>query len=70
VGLRAGPNTEAKDKSFAFSGDKIPVVYIPAVTQLLTGASMSDRSKVMTQTKRDTLDLKFGGWAWGNNTSL
>jgi hypothetical protein len=65
VGLRAGPNTEAEDKSFAFSGDKIPVVYIPAVAQLLAGASMSDRSKVMTQTEIDTLDLKVGGLGVG-----
>jgi hypothetical protein len=25
---------------------------------------MPDRSKVMTQTKRDTLVLQVGGWAW------
>ena len=27
--------------------------------------AMSERSNVMTQTKRDTLVLQFGGWAWG-----
>jgi hypothetical protein len=26
---------------------------------------MPDRSKVMAQTKRDTLVLQVGGWAWG-----
>jgi hypothetical protein len=26
---------------------------------------MPDRSKVMTQTKRDNLVLQVGGWAWG-----
>jgi hypothetical protein len=26
---------------------------------------MPDRSKEMTQTKRDTLVLQGGGWAWG-----
>jgi hypothetical protein len=25
---------------------------------------MLDRSKLMTQTKRDTLVLQVGGWAW------
>jgi hypothetical protein len=28
---------------------------------------MLDRSKVMTQTKGDTLVLQVGGWARGNN---
>ena len=28
-------------------------------------APMPDRSKVMTQTKRDTLVLQVGGLAWG-----
>jgi hypothetical protein len=28
-------------------------------------ASHADRSKVMTQTKIDTLVLQVGGWAWG-----
>jgi len=27
---------------------------------------MSDKSKVMTQTKRDTLILQVGGWVWGS----
>jgi hypothetical protein len=27
---------------------------------------MPDRSRVMTQTKRDTLVLQVGGWAWGS----
>jgi hypothetical protein len=26
---------------------------------------MPDRSKVMIQTKQDTLALQVGGWAWG-----
>jgi hypothetical protein len=26
---------------------------------------MSDRSKMMTHTKRDILALQVGGWAWG-----
>ena len=32
---------------------------------LLVGPSMSDRSKVMIQTKRDSLVLQVGCWAWG-----
>jgi len=32
-----------------------------AVAKLLVGSPMSDRSKVMTQTKRDTLVLQVGG---------
>jgi hypothetical protein len=27
---------------------------------------MSDRSREMTQTKRDTQILQVGGWAWGD----
>jgi hypothetical protein len=27
--------------------------------------AMTDRSTVMTQTKRDTLVFQVGGWAWG-----
>jgi len=34
------------------------------VAKLLVRPSMPDRSKVMTQTKRDTLVLHVGGWAW------
>jgi len=29
---------------------------------LLVGSAMPDRSKVMTQTKRDALALQVGGW--------
>jgi len=29
---------------------------------LLVGSHMPDRSKVMTQTKRDALALQVGGW--------
>jgi hypothetical protein len=36
-----------------------------AVAQLLAGALMRETSKVMIQTKRDTLVLQVGGWAWG-----
>jgi len=32
----------------------------PAVAQLLAGSPKPDRSKVMTQTKRDTLVLQVG----------
>jgi len=32
---------------------------------LLVGPPMPDRSRVMTQTKRDTLVLQVGGWAQG-----
>jgi hypothetical protein len=28
------------------------------------GSPMPDRSKVMIQTKRDTLALQIGGWGW------
>jgi hypothetical protein len=31
---------------------------------------MSDRSKVMNREKRDTMVLKVGGWARGDNLSL
>jgi hypothetical protein len=37
---------------------------MPAVGQLLAGAPMPDRSKVMTQTKRYTLVLQVRGWVW------
>ena len=36
-----------------------------AVAQLLVRPTASDRSKVITQTKRDTLVLQVGGCAWG-----
>ena len=32
---------------------------------LTVGPPMPDRSRVMTQTKRDTLVLQVGGLAWG-----
>jgi hypothetical protein len=32
---------------------------------LLVGSPMPDRSKVMTQTKRDVVVVDVGGWAWG-----
>jgi hypothetical protein len=32
---------------------------------LLVGPPISDRSRVMTQTERDTLALQVGGLAWG-----
>jgi len=32
---------------------------------LPVGNPMQDRSRVMTQTKRDTLVLQVGGLAWG-----
>ena len=35
------------------------------VAWLLVEPPMPDRSKVMTQTKRDTLVLQVGGWVWG-----
>ena len=36
-----------------------------AVVTLLVWYHVPDRSKVMTWTKRDTLVLQVGGWAWG-----
>jgi len=36
-----------------------------ALALLLVEPPMPDRSKVMTQTKRCTLVLQVGGWAWG-----
>jgi len=39
---------------------------MPAVAKLLIGPSTPDKSKVMTQTKRDTLVLQVAGWAWGS----
>jgi hypothetical protein len=38
---------------------------MPAVAYLLAGLPMPDRSKMMTQTKRDTLVLQVGGWGMG-----
>jgi hypothetical protein len=38
-------------------------VCLGAVALLLVGSPMLDRSKVMAQTKRDTLALQVGGWA-------
>jgi hypothetical protein len=35
------------------------------LAMLLVGPPMPDRSRVMTQTKRDTLVLQVGGLAWG-----
>jgi len=36
-----------------------------AVLMLLAWNHVPERSKVVTQTKRDTLVLQVGGWAWG-----
>ena len=38
-----------------------------AIVELLIGPPMPDRSKVMTQTKGDTLVLQVGGWVWADN---
>jgi hypothetical protein len=38
---------------------------MPAVVQLLAGAPVPNRSKVMTQTKTNTVVLLVGGWARG-----
>ena len=43
---------------------------MPAVAQLLAGSRKPDRSKVIAQTKRDTLVLEVGGWAWGDDPTL
>jgi hypothetical protein len=40
----------------------LAVVY---ACMLLVGPPMPDRSRVMTQTKRDTMVLQVGGLAWG-----
>jgi hypothetical protein len=40
---------------------------ILALVMPLVWHNMPDSSKVMTQTKRDTLVLHVGGWAWGCN---
>jgi len=37
--------------------------FVVAVALLLAGPPMMDRSKVMTQTKRDILVLQVGGWS-------
>jgi len=39
---------------------------MPAVAKLLIGPPTPDMSKVMTQTKSDTLVLQVGGWTWGS----
>jgi hypothetical protein len=41
---------------------------MPAVAWLLAGPPMPDRSKVVTQVKRDTLVLQVGGWGMGLTT--
>jgi hypothetical protein len=46
------------------SGQIIPRA-MPAVALLLVGPPLPDRSKVMTQTKRDTLVLQVGSYAKG-----
>jgi hypothetical protein len=38
----------------------------PMVAKLLAGSPKQDRSKVMAQTKRDTLVLQVGGYAKGH----
>jgi hypothetical protein len=38
---------------------------MPAVALLPEGSPKPDRSRVMTQTKRDTLVLQVGSWARG-----
>jgi hypothetical protein len=38
---------------------------MPAVALLLVGPHLPDRSKVMTQTKRETLALQVAGYAKG-----
>jgi hypothetical protein len=38
---------------------------MPAVALILVEPPLLDRSKVMTQTKRDTLVLQVGGYAKG-----
>jgi hypothetical protein len=38
---------------------------MPAVALLPEGSPMPDRSRVMAQTKRDTLVLQVGAWATG-----
>jgi hypothetical protein len=38
---------------------------MPAVVERLVGPPMPERSKGRVQTKRDTLVLQVGGWAWG-----
>jgi len=35
------------------------------VALLLVGPPIADKSRVMTQTKRGTLVLQAGSWAWG-----
>jgi hypothetical protein len=37
---------------------------IPAAGYLLVGLLLLDRSKMITLTKRNTLVLQVGGWAW------
>jgi hypothetical protein len=38
---------------------------MPAVVELPAGPPMPVRSRGRVQTKRDTLVLQYGGWAWG-----
>jgi len=42
-----------------------PESYAGSSVATIVGSTMPDRSKVITQTKRDTLFLCVGGWAWG-----
>jgi hypothetical protein len=37
---------------------------MPAAAQLLAGPPIPDRFRGRCQTKRDTLVLQVGGWAW------
>jgi len=42
-----------------------PESYAGSSVATIVGSSMPDRSKVTTQTKKDTLLLYVGDWAWG-----
>ena len=47
--------------------DVVVDVALSNYLELLVGPLMLDRSKVLTQTKSDSLILQVGGWTWGYN---
>jgi hypothetical protein len=56
-------------------GEKIPTQLGPLETanlnqNPLVGSHMTERSKLIIQTKTDNLVLQVGGWAWGRKPQI
>ena len=59
--LRTLPKVFTFSQRWSLCGQMIQGA-MTAVAYLWEGSSMADRTKVMTQTKRDTLVLQVAGW--------